>query len=152
MYKYPVSLWSIWPYLTAWEKLFLFALGVLCTYVLFSAAATVQSIRKTRSANQEGNDTEVEAIFVRLRRLSTRLQRLIETALYLFGMVLFLGFQWSYVILETSSLSVPELVLRNFVAHFVFAFHVFFVLLVLHVVRWVVSSCVDTLGLQLKPG
>jgi hypothetical protein len=148
MYNYspPVSLSSVWPYLTAWEKLFLFALGGLCAFVLFSGVTTALCIRKTRLAIHDGNSAEVESILITLRRRSMRLQNLIETVFFLFGIVLFLGFQWAYVILETSSLSVPELVLRNLMAHFVFAFHVFFVLLLVHMVRWSVSSCVDTLG------
>jgi hypothetical protein len=153
MYNYPppVSLWSVWLYLTAWEKLFLFVLGGVSAYALFSAAITARCIWQTRAATHERNSADVESILVTLRRRSTRVQNLIEATFYLFGIVLFLGLQWAYVILETSSLSVPELVLRHFVAHFVFAFHVFFVLLVLHAVRWGVSSYIDTLCLQSMP-
>ena len=152
MYKYPppVSLWLVWPYLTAWEKLFLMALGGLSAYVLFSAAITFRCIRKTGAAIHEGNRAGDESIFVTMRRRSTRLQELINTAVYLFGIVLFFSVQWAYVILETSSHTVESLVLRNFVPHFVFAFHVFFVLLILHLLRWIVSNCIDTFGLQLK--
>jgi hypothetical protein len=152
MYNYPppVSLWSVWPHLTAWEKLFLLALVGLCAYVLFSVAITVRLIREIRTAIREGNSAEVKSIFVTLRSRSTSIQKLIETAFYLFGMVLFLSFQWAYVILETSSSTVESLVLRNLVAHFVFAFHVFFVLLVLHLLSWIVSNFIDRFGLELK--
>jgi len=152
MYDYPppVSLWSVWPHLTAWEKIFLWALGGLCAYVLFSVAITLRRIRKTRGSIHDGNSAEVESLFLTLRKRSTNLQKLIESALYLFGVVLFLSFQWAYVILETSNSTIESLVLRNFVAHFVFAFHVFFVLLFLHLMNWIVSNSIDTFGLQLK--
>jgi hypothetical protein len=35
------------------------------------------------------------------------------------------------------------------VAHFVFAFHVFFVLLILRLLSWIVSNCIETFGLEL---
>jgi hypothetical protein len=76
------------------------ALGGLSAYVLFSAAITFRCIRKTGAAIHEGNSAGVESIFVTMRRRSTRLQELIKTAVYLFGIVLFFSFQCAYVVID----------------------------------------------------
>jgi hypothetical protein len=66
-------------------------------------------------------------------------------------MVLFLSLQWSYVTIENSNIPVGWLILRDFEPHFAFAFNVFFIFLILHVVQWFISSSVDKCALQLGP-
>jgi hypothetical protein len=150
-YTPPYSFWSVWLYFSTWERLFLVALGVLSVYALFSAAITVSCVRKTRAAIHKENSADVEHTFLALRKRSKRLQKLIGAAFYFFGMVLFLSLQWAYFTADMSSTPGAVLVLRNFAPHFVFAFNVFLVFLILHVLGWFISICADAFDLQLTP-
>jgi hypothetical protein len=147
----PSPIWLVWPYLPWLERLFFTALIVLSIYVLFSAATTVTRVRKTRALLHNGNGADAQELFVALRKRSARVDRLITTAFYLFGMLLFLGLQGAYFTIDDSKTPVGWLILRNFESRFVFASNVFFVLLVLHVVGWFTSSCVGKLELQSRP-
>ncbi len=139
----PYYVWSAWLYFSTWERLFLTALAGLSVYALFTAAVTVSSVRSNRAY--------IESIFLALRRRSLRLQRLIGTAFYLFGIVLFLSLQWAYATIDNSKTPGGWLVLQNFAIHFVFAFNVFIAFLVLHLLGGIVEIWVDKYGLYLKP-
>ena len=142
------SIWLIWRYLSTLERLFFVALMILGLYVLSSAALSVASAWKARSLFRNGGMAEASERSMWLRRRSARVDRLITTALYLFGLVLFLGLQDSYFTTDSSRATGEPIVLRNFSWHLAFASNVFFVLLVLHVVAWFISSCVGKLALQ----
>jgi di/tricarboxylate transporter len=78
-----------------------------------------------------------------LRKRCATLQKLTNAVFYLFGGVLFVGFQWAYVTAATSHEKGEWFVLENFVVYFAFAANVFFVFLIIHCVQWFVSSKVD---------
>jgi hypothetical protein len=148
---HPGPIWLVWPFLSFLERLFFLALMVLGIYVLFLAATTVLRIRKAASSLRDGLGTEAEELFIALRRRSTRVDRLITTAFYFFGVVLFLGLQDAYFTIDNSKTPVGWIILRNFGPHFAFASNVFFILLVLHFVGWSISYCVGRLGLRSTP-
>lgn len=59
---------------------------------------------------------------------------------YLFGLIFFLSLQSAPHTLGLSHTFPATEILNNFVVSFVFAANVFFILLVLHLVQWLVSS------------
>jgi hypothetical protein len=144
-------IWLVWPYLSFLERLFFLALTVLTIYVLFSAATTISRLRKSGASVRDGLSADSKELLVVLRRRSTRVDRLITTAFYLFGVVLFLGMQNAYVTIDDSKTSVGWIILRNFGPHFAFASNVFFMLLALHPVGWFISSWVGRLASQPTP-
>lgn len=139
-------IWVIWPYLSFLERLLFVALIVLSVYVLLSAATTISRVRKAAASLRNGDSPNAEQVFAALRRRCTRLDKLITTAFYLFGIVLFLGLQNAYFTIEDGKTSVGWLILMGFPQHFAFAANVFFVLLVLHIIAWVISSRVAGLA------
>jgi hypothetical protein len=137
----PNPIWFIWPYLSTLERMFIMALIVLSIYVLFSALVALSHVWKTRTSRRNENSDGVEESFVGLRKRSARVHNLITAAFYLFGVVLFLGLQGAYVQLGDSNVPGGFLILRDFEPHFIFAAHVFFIFLALHVVGWFISYC-----------
>jgi hypothetical protein len=132
----PFSFWSVWMYLSTGQRLFLMALGILGIYALFLMVATVSRVHKIRAANVP-NKLSV------LRRRCTRLQRLIGTAFYVFGIVLFLCLQHAHVIIDASKIPVGVQVLQNFQVDFIFAFNAFLGFLLLHLLSWFVETWVE---------
>jgi hypothetical protein len=143
----PTPIWAVWPYLSWLERLLFVALIVLGVYVLFSAVTTISRVRRARSSLRYKDSPNAKQVFAVLRKRSTRVDRLITTAFYLFGIVLFLGLQNAYVTIDNSKAAVGWLILMGFPQHFAFAATVFFVLLVLHVIGWFISHSVDRLPL-----
>jgi len=147
----PSSVWSAWPFLSFSEKLLVVALIALSIYVLFAAATTAICVRKTRASIREGKTVDFEVGFLELRKRSARLQKLIGTGFYLFGVVLFLGLQWAYFADDLRKGSGERTILIGFYPHFIFAFYVLLDFLVLHLLGWFVSVSADAFGLRLKP-
>lgn len=139
----PIFIWVVWPYLSFCEKLLFVALIALSVYVLLAAITTISRVRKTASSLRKGDSPDARQIFAALRRQSTRVDKLITTAFYLFGIVLFLGLQNVYVTIDDSKTAVGWLILMGFPQHFAFASNVFFMLLALHVIGWFISHAVD---------
>jgi len=88
----PTPIWEVWPYLSSLERLLLMGLIVLGTYVLFSAVFTVLRVRKGGEP-RSGVDAQT---LTALRKRSTRVDKLITMAFYLFGWVLFSGLHGAY--------------------------------------------------------
>jgi len=131
----PAPIWLIWPYLSWLEKLSFLALCILGVYSLF-LAVTVVRFRKTAPVPEN---------VVRIRkRVAT------VAAFYLFGFVLFAGFQFAYCTIDLTSTTVGLLAVRNFQIHFAFAGNVFLILLIFHFVQWFAANRVGALGLQLS--
>jgi hypothetical protein len=147
---HPGPIWLVWPFLSFLERLFFLALMVLGIYVLFLAATTVLRIRKAALSLRDGLGLNAEELFVALRRRSARVDRLIATAFYLFGVVLFLGLQDAYFTIDNSNTPVGWTILRNFAPHFAFASNAFFIFLILHFVGWSISYRVGKLALRSK--
>jgi hypothetical protein len=147
----PSSFSSAWLFLSMWERLFVLGLAALSVYALFVAASTGVCVKKTTAYIREGKSVDFESDFIALRKRSARLQKLIGTGFYLFGVVLFLSLQWVYFASGMSSGSGERAILIGFYPHFVLAFYVFLDFLVLHLLGWFVSISADAFGLHLKP-
>jgi len=146
----PTFIWAIWPYLSSLERLLFIALIVLGVYVLFSAVTTVLGVRKAR-ALRSGGSFDAQTVTA-LRNRSTRVDKLIMSAFYLFGWVLFWGLQGAYfTIIDGKGPAVESGILRDFEPHFAFAANAFFAFFILYAVAWFVSSRVSRLALQPIP-
>jgi hypothetical protein len=146
----PSSSWSAWLFLSICEKLFAGALIALSVYTLFAATSTTICVRKARASIRAGIGFDFEGGFIKLRKRSARLHKLIGTCFYLFGALLFLSLQWAYFRDNISSMSGERAVLINFYPHFALAFYVFLDLLVLHLLGWFISISANAFGLHLK--
>jgi hypothetical protein len=129
---------------TLLQKLFFLALCVLAIYSLVSAAVTMARLPtiNTKVIQQK------EILFPfngpwRHFANGSPMQQFTGAALYLFGLVLFLGLQRAYFTIDNSSTPGGWLILENFVIYFAFAANVFFVFLILHFVQWFISTRVD---------
>jgi hypothetical protein len=138
----PYFFWSAWRYFLMWERLFLLSLSVLVIYTLYCAFNTGLRVRR--------DSADVAHVFAALQRRSMRVQRLIGTAFYLFGIVLFWSLQWAYMTVDNSRTPVGWLILENFATHFVFAFNVFIAFLILHMLGWFLGNQIDTFRLRHK--
>lgn len=135
----PTRIWGVWPYLSSLERLLLIGLIVLGAYVLFSAILTVLRVRKGGEL-RSGVSYDAQTLAA-LRKRSTRVNRLITMAFYLFGCVLFLGLQGAYFTIINGKAPVVELgILQDLEPHFAFAANAFFLFFVLHATAWFVSS------------
>lgn len=141
-------IWLIWPSLSSSERLFFLALCVLGVYSLYLAFAVV------RFRNGTGDLSHTASVHKDLLRICKRfrnLQQATVAAFYLFGFVLFLSLQSSYMLLGDSPNPASWIVLRHFPAHFVFAANAFAVFLVIHIVQWFVANWVSALSLPPNP-
>jgi len=139
----PFSFWSVWMYLSTGQRLFLVALGLLGIYALFLTIATVLRVHKIKVAILRESDQNVQNKLSVIRRRCARLQRLIGTAFYVFGIVLFLCLQRAHVIIDTSKIPVGFQVLQNFQVDFIFASNAFLGFLLLHLLSWFVETWVE---------
>jgi len=142
------TLRSTWIYFSTLERLFLVGLSAVSIYVLLSTGTTLLGIRKVSASIRDGSGIEAEKMFILLRKRSSRMDKLVVAAFYVFGMVLFLGLQDSYITIDNSSTPLGWIILRSFEPHFVFASDVFFAFLALHVLGWFVSNSLDRFAVQ----
>lgn len=143
----PYPIWSAWPYLAYYERLFLLALGALTVYFLYSAVLTIAFCRECRAKAHKRDGADIQRTVAALRTRCTRLRRLSEAGLRLFGVVLFWGLLLAYYTIGTSnSTPVGYLVLTNFHVHLIFALNVSFLFLVLHLLGWFIANRVDACG------
>jgi hypothetical protein len=145
----PYALWSIWKYLPILPRLFFLILCVVGIYSLFSAGVTIVGLRVAATILQKENTASAERAVAALDKRCTNVRQLIGATFYLFGFVLFLGFQWAYITLDESRTPVGWLVLQNLEVYFAFAGNVFPVFLILHLVQWFVSGRVNAHSLHL---
>ncbi len=136
----PYFFWSAWRAFSMSERLFFLVLFVLIVYALFSGVLTALHVRR--------KGIGLERTLSALQKRSVRLQRLIGTSFYLFGIVLFFNLQWAYSTFGDSTTPGGFLVLENFETHFIFAFNVFIALLILYVLGWFIANQVGNSGLQ----
>jgi hypothetical protein len=122
----------------------------VCVYLLYSEVITLSRAWKVRRSLVAGQSADSESIGA-LRQRSARADKVRGTAFLLFGVVLFENMQWSYVTIDDSTTPGGWVVLRNFEPHFAFAFNVFFILLILHIAGWLVSSLVNRFAVHMNP-
>jgi hypothetical protein len=132
----PALIWFIWPHLSWSERLSFLALCILGLYWLFLAVTVV----RFQSMAGDLNHAAVQKSLMRIRKRIGNLQQATLVMFYLFGFVLFLCFQFAYLVLENSSTPLGWIVVRNFQIHFAFAANAFFVFLILQVIQWFVAK------------
>jgi hypothetical protein len=140
MYRPPYGLWSIWKELPVLQHLFLLVLFGVSFYSLFSASATLLSLRSIRNALPDADIAAGRRRLVTFRNQCANLQQVISVTFYLFGLVLFLGLQNVGNTAGNARFSVEALIVQNFILDFAFAANVFFIFLVLQFVIWFVNS------------
>jgi len=145
----PYPFWSVWLHFSTWERLFFVGLGALSVYYLFCVAVTGLHARRIRALLRDGKRADAETVFFSLRQRFLTLNKLLGAAFCLFGMVLFLSLQWAYVTIDNSKVPGGWLILREFEAHFAFAFNVFFIFLMLHLLGWFMSSSISRYATKL---
>jgi hypothetical protein len=141
----PAPIWVIWPYLSWSERLFFLA---LCTLGVYSLLLAVTVVRFQRTAGDLNRIASVQKNLLRISKHVRNLQQATLCSFYLFGFVLFAGFQSAYRVLENSSTPLGLIVVRNFQIHFVFAANAFLVFLVFHFIQWFAAKRVSAMGLQ----
>jgi hypothetical protein len=117
-------------------RVFFLALNVVGIYSLCFAVAAI--VRLRRMKRNKDDVACVHRTLEALRRRSTRLQQLMTAAFYLFGLLLFVGLQDAYHILE------------NFRAHFIFAAIIFFLFFMIHCVQWFVSAQLERCASRIR--
>lgn len=144
----PYAIWSVWRSLGFLDKVFFVGLVALIVCSVFSAAIAAIALRKARSGMKEDR-ASMQRTLRRLRKQSNRVQKSLGTTFCIFGAVLFLGFQWAYVVLGESNVAPSWVVLKTLETEFVFGFNVFLLLLLLLALRWFIADRVDTYTLLL---
>jgi hypothetical protein len=139
----PLFFWSVWTYLSTGQRLLLVALGVFLVYAFRLTITTVSGINKMKAAVLKQHDPNARNTLSVLRKRSRTLRRVIVTAFYLFGIVLFLGLQRAHVTIDTSKIPVGFQVLENFEIDFIFAYNAFLAFLLLHVLSWFNEAWVE---------
>ena len=93
----PAPIWLIWPSLSWLERVSFLPVWVACGYSVLLAIRVVFL-----------NDSSGRGNVVRFRKCLRNLQQATVAAFYLFGFVLFAGFQFAYVTIEHSSTQGPN--------------------------------------------
>jgi hypothetical protein len=145
MYNPPYALWSIWRQLSILNHGLVLILGAAFGYSVF---LTVRTILRLRSVcyRQNENAALVREKVAALVAGYAKVQQVIGTAFYLFGMVLFLGMEnIGYVLADGKELP-GTYVLDNFLLQCAFAANVFLIFLVLHLIQWLGSTVLSSLS------
>jgi len=146
----PYAIWSIWIYLPFSQKLLFLVVCLVSIYSIFSAAVVMGRLRTITRQPQNEDIPSFQRAVAALHKRCTNVQQLIRATFYLFGFVLFIGFQWAYFTVDKSSTPVGWLILENFVLYFAFAANVFFVFFLIHCIQWFVSGRVDACASRLS--
>lgn len=134
------AIWSIWSQLSVLYHFFFLILSAVSAYGLFSATMTIVRLRS--------NDTSAQrSAMLYLHWANT--DRLIGAMFWFFGVVFFWGLQdLPHYLGHGGSDLVGIQLIGSFMLHFAFAWNVFVVFLVLHLVRWFVSSRLNSCTLH----
>jgi hypothetical protein len=135
----PYVLWSIWHQSSALWLWLLYALCVLCLYAGFCVVSTISRLRSIRHLG--ASDLVTRRTVVVLRNRCAALPYAILAEFYLFGVVLFMSFQFVGQFVMGSD--VARKILAQFVLDSALATNVFAVLLILHLAQWFVSTRVS---------
>ena len=135
------SLWAIWPELSVLSKLFLSALALASTYVLFLASTTLSRLRSLSEQGFTAKSSAHPDSVATLQAMARNMRQLITAMFYLWGVVSFISLIGSNAPVEGEG-TWPNmgLFMRVFLNFAAFAANVFLVLLILHSIQWVVSS------------
>ena len=131
----PYALWSIWHQLSTLQHWLVYTLCVLCLYAGFCVVFTISRLHSIKHLGMD--DAAARRTVVVLRNRCANLRYAILAKFYLFGIVLFMAFQFvAHFIMGND---VQGQIIGAFVLDSAFATNVFAVLLVLHLAQWLVS-------------
>jgi hypothetical protein len=132
----PYALWSIWHQSsTLWHWL-IYALCALSLYAGFCVVSTISRLRSIK--HLDISDPVAHRTVVVLRDRSATLRDAIFAGFCLFGIVLFMSFQFVGQFIMGSD--VERKMLAQFVFDSALATNVFAILLILHLAQWYVST------------
>jgi hypothetical protein len=146
----PYAIWSIWVYLPPSQKLFFLLVCLVSIYSICSAAVVMGRLRTITSQPQNEDISSFQRAMAALHKRCTNVQQIIRATFYLFGFVLFIGFQGAYFTAETSHSVLGWLILEKFVLYFALAANVFLVFFLTHCIQWFVSGRVDACASRLS--
>ncbi len=131
----PFGLWSIWRQCSGLQHWFVYTLGILFLYVGFCVVSTISRLRSIK--HLDITDPAVRHTVVALRNRCTTLRFALTAEFYLFGVVLFMAFQFVGQFIMGDNLL--RRTWEQFVLDSAFATNVFVVLLILHMAQWFIS-------------
>ena len=146
----PYAIWSIWIYLPILQKLLFLVVCLVCIYSISSAAFAIGRLRTMTSKLENEDIPSFQRAVAALHKRCTNVQQLVKATFYLFGFVLFIGFQRAYFTAETSRTQLGWLILERFVLYFALAANVFLVFFLIHCIQWFVSARVDACASRLS--
>lgn len=139
----PLGIWSIWKALSPLQQLTFAVLVVVSLYSLFAAARILLRLRSLRGL-AGGDRSVIRQSLASLSNRCTKLQQLITSMFYLFGIVLFISLQLVGLWMGDGNFSPVSVILGKFVVDCAFASNAFVVLLVLQLLQWFASSRVNS--------
>jgi|ERR1700733_1401090 len=131
----PYALWSIWHQLSTLQHWLVYTLCVVCLYAGFCVVSAASRLHSIKHLGMD--DPAARRTVVVLRNRCANLRYAILAEFYLFGIALFIAFQFVAHFIMGNDL--PRQIIGTFVLHSAFATNVFAVLLILHLVQWFVS-------------
>jgi hypothetical protein len=132
----PLSLWSIWNQLSTVQHWLVYSLCVLCFYAGFCVVSSISRLHSIKHLGMEAPTACRTVVLLRNRCANLRCAILAE--FYLFGIVLFMAFQ--FVTQSIMGNDVEGHIIGAFVLDSAFATNVFAVLLMLQLAQWFVSN------------
>jgi len=131
VYEY-FAIWSIWPQLPFFYRLYSLLLSVVVLYTLFSTASTVRRSKRL--------DDSPESSRIPLEAGITNLRQVLAAMFFAFGALFFSALPGAFQTIGLSRSLPLNDIIGHFSLHFAFAANVFIVFLFLHCVQWFVSS------------
>ncbi|MFY9675451.1 MAG: hypothetical protein WAK13_13415 [Terriglobales bacterium] len=145
----PYAIWSIWIYLPFLQKLLFLVACLVSIYSILSAAVVVGRLRTISSQPQNEDIPSFQRAVAALHKRCTNVQQLIGATFYLFGVVLFVGFQGAYNSVGKST-DPGWFIIDNFVIYFAFAANLFLIFFLIHCIQWFVSGRVHACASRLS--
>jgi hypothetical protein len=131
----PYGLWSIWKQLSTLQRGLVYTLCIVCLYAGFCVVSTIWRLHSIERLGKD--DPAARSTVAVLRNRCTNLRYAILGEFYLFGVVLFMAFQFvSHFIMGND---VQGQIVGTFVLDAAFATNVFACLLILHLAQWALS-------------
>lgn len=134
LYDPPYALWTIWHQLSPLQHCLVYTLCVLCLYAGFCVVSSIGGFISIRRLGI-GHPAAAHTVIV-LRNRCSNLRSAIFAEFYLFGVVLFMAFQYVGQFIMGSN--IENKILGQFVLDAAFATNVFAVLLIVHLAQWAV--------------
>jgi hypothetical protein len=131
----PFALWSIWHQCSELQHWFIYTLGVLCLYAGFCVVSTIARLLSIK--HLDIGEPTARRTLVGLRNRCATLRFAVSAEFYLFGVVLFIAFQFVGQFIMGGD--VQRRTWQQFVLDSAFAANVFAVFLILHLAQWFIS-------------